>query len=232
MFLKVPTMLSRMEPRSLTEVGALVRERRVALNLTPGQLIDRADIDAKTLQKLEAGERWPQEKTRRKIEPVLKWKPGGIDALRDGGEPEEVTSASLGRGLASLLPDIPRTPNDAHFDRAERLLHRSHESARQKDYLGAITGLEGVQSTVELLIGRLESAATKEETHVVETASESAASPEGDEDEEVVRTTTSGPEPPLETRGREASDAIRDRFRRPTGARSGDRGERPPGLGQ
>ena len=206
MFLNVPIMLSRMEPRSLTEVGALVRERRVALNLTPGQLIDRADIDAKTLQKLEAGERWPQEKTRRKIEPVLKWKPGGIDTLRDGGEPEEVTSAGLGRGLAGLMPDIPQTPNDAHFERAERLLRRSHESARQKDYVGAITGLEGIQSTVELLIGRLEGAATQEEANVMEAAPESATSPEGDEDEEVVRT-VSGPEPPTEGEPRGGSAA-------------------------
>lgn len=219
-----------MEPRSLTEVGALVRERRVMLNMTPGQLIERADIDAKTLQKLESGERWPQEKTRRKIEPVLKWKPGGIDTLREGGEPEEVTSAQLGRGLAGLMPDIPRTPNDAHFERAERLLRRSHKSAQQKDYLGAITGLEGVQSTVELLVGRLESAATEEEVNVVEIAPESATSPEGDEDEEVVR--ASGPEPPLESRRGEAADAIRERFRRSTRARHGHRGENPPSLGQ
>ncbi|WP_131806195.1 helix-turn-helix domain-containing protein [Mycolicibacterium conceptionense] len=210
----------------MTEVGALVRERRVALNLTPGQLIDRADIDAKTLQKLESGERWPQEKTRRKIEPVLKWKPGGIDTLREGGEPEEVTSASLGRGLAGLIPDIPQTPNDAHFARAERLLSRSHESARQKDYLGAITGLEGVQSTVELLIGRLESAATEEDVNALETSSESATSPEVDQDEEVVRR-RSGAESPPQPRRRDASQ-IQDRIPRPT--KTGQRGQDPPGF--
>ena len=220
MFLKVPITLRRMEARGLIEVGALIRERRVALNLTPGQLIDRAGIDAKTLQKLEAGERWPQEKTRRKIEPVLRWKPGGIDVLKDGGTPEELTSATLGRGLVGIVPDVPRTPNDAHFERAERLLHRSRESARQRDYLGAITGLEGVQSTVELLIGRLEIATTEEETNALEIETQSPASSEGDEGEEVVRKRSSAESPPAAD---EPSAARTSRIlRRKVGKKVGD----------
>lgn len=74
---------------------------------------------------------------------------------RSGGS----TSGRLGRGLAAIIPTgpahSPLTVHDEHFDRAERLLNHARESVRDRDHLGAINGLEGVQSTVELLIDRI-----------------------------------------------------------------------------
>lgn len=175
---------------------------------------------------------------RRDLERAIEWKPGSIDTVLAGGQPQGIDDAGGldRREQARRIVNAAPTTHDKYFDRAERLLVHSQESVRHGDHLGAIHGLEGVQSTVELLIDRITDLAIEDaeegDIHVVETETESATSPEGDEDEEVVRTTTSGPEPPLEARRREASDAIRDRFRRSTRARSGDRGERPPGLSQ
>lgn len=76
---------------------------------------------------------------------------------------------TLTEGLSARLEWLNRlanptpTSHDTHFERAERLLLHSHESVRVGDYLGAINGLEGVQSTVELLIDRITDDAT--ETH-------------------------------------------------------------------
>lgn len=47
------------------------------------------------------------------------------------------------------------TPHDQHFARAARLLRNSHESIQAGDHIGAINGLEGVWSTVELLVDRI-----------------------------------------------------------------------------
>ncbi|WP_260938343.1 hypothetical protein [Mycolicibacterium llatzerense] len=57
--------------------------------------------------------------------------------------------------LARQIINAPPTPHDEHFNRAERLLSHAHESVRHGDHLGAIHGLEGVWSTIELLIDRI-----------------------------------------------------------------------------
>lgn len=73
---------------------------------------------------------------------------------RAGGQ-VEARYPGLGAALARLFPQTSDTPHDEHFERAERLLRHSHESIRAGDYLGAIHGLEGVWSTVELLVDRI-----------------------------------------------------------------------------
>lgn len=102
LFLTVPVMLrgmsSRMTQRTNAEVGDRVRARRVELMLTPSQVTEAADVDPKTLQRLEDGTRWPIERSRRRIEPVLLWKPGALDALKDGDEPQEIPSESQMEG--------------------------------------------------------------------------------------------------------------------------------------
>jgi hypothetical protein len=132
MFPGVPVRLLAMSDRTKTEVGALVRARRLALRMSPGQLIEEAGIDAKTLHRLEDGTRWPQERTRLKIEPVLRWAPGSIDNLLHGKEPAELTHGSTGaeaerptRPLAqvsdtALIAEISyRLANRHDFDRVQ-----------------------------------------------------------------------------------------------------------------
>ena len=97
MFLKVPAMLSGVNRRTSAEVGRLIRARRRTLGMTEGDLQAAAGIDSKTLKALEAGTRSPQEKTQLKIEGVLRWEPGAIESLREGG-------------VARELPELSDTP--------------------------------------------------------------------------------------------------------------------------
>lgn len=90
MFLVVPVTLVAMTKRSKAEVGERVKDRRLELGLTEGQVIQAAKIDTKTYGSLEDGSRWPQERTRLRIEPVLRWQPGSIDRLLNGEEPIEI----------------------------------------------------------------------------------------------------------------------------------------------
>lgn len=78
-----------------------------------------------------------------------------VIAYQRAGGTLQTSDGRLGRGLANIVPTERATPHADHFDRAERLLRHSRESAAHGDYLGAINSLEGVESTVELLIDRL-----------------------------------------------------------------------------
>ncbi len=74
-----------------------------------------------------------------------------------------------------MEPTSPRTSHDPHFDRAERLLGHAHASVRRGDHLGAINALEGVWSTVELLVDRITDEALLQGA---ENAEQSADTPE------------------------------------------------------
>jgi hypothetical protein len=76
---------SGMEKRSHEQVGALVKARRLELGITEKRVLALTGIDSKTLRGMESGARWPQEETRMKVEPILRWAPGSIEDLREGG---------------------------------------------------------------------------------------------------------------------------------------------------
>lgn len=89
MFLIVPGTLNDMDQRSKEEVGAIVKARRHELGLTAPDVVSAAGIDPKTYASLEDGTRWPQERTRLRIEPVLQWEAGSIDRLLVSDDPIE-----------------------------------------------------------------------------------------------------------------------------------------------
>lgn len=97
------------------------------------------------------------------------------------------------------------TPFDSHFDRAERLLHASHDSIRSGDHLGAIHGLEGVWSTVELLVDRITDEALLEgiqhadqpDTDIRPAATSGAQTQTGPPKEELLHQVQPDPEPPI-----------------------------------
>lgn len=76
-----------MPERTPGEVGAVVRARRLELGLTPSEVIAAADVDPKTYMSLEDGARWPQERSRLKIEAALRWQSGSTEQIRQGGDP-------------------------------------------------------------------------------------------------------------------------------------------------
>ncbi|TDB85272.1 XRE family transcriptional regulator [Actinomadura sp. KC216] len=61
--------------------------RRGSLGLTQEQLAERAGVTVKTVYNLEAGERWPQARTRGAIEDALRWRAGDLARIAEGREP-------------------------------------------------------------------------------------------------------------------------------------------------
>lgn len=167
--------------------------------------------------------------------------PDGDAALAAADELEAVLgihqpkSSGLGRGLAGVIPTTPAaneiTDHDEHFARARRLLDHAHESIRAGDHLGAIHGLEGVWSTVELLVDRItDEALLKGIPHADQSSATDSSPAEPDassaepsdesqeagveDDEEVVRMPSRTESPP-QPRRRGASE-IQNRIPRPS----------------
>lgn len=63
-------------------VGAAFAQLRSSKDLSPAALAREASVDVKTLRAFEAGERWPQDTTRSKIESALGLQLGTADDLR------------------------------------------------------------------------------------------------------------------------------------------------------
>ena len=72
-------------------VGEALVARRAELGLSRAAAAKKAGIDVGTLRSAELNERWPQDVNRAKIEQALGWAPGSLEAIRDGGEPAELT---------------------------------------------------------------------------------------------------------------------------------------------
>lgn len=73
-------------------------------------LAQRADLDVQTLASLLDGQRWPQAKTRGRIEAALGWEPGSIAMLRQGMPVQRITvrgddaTTELSAVLGGLTP--------------------------------------------------------------------------------------------------------------------------------
>lgn len=109
----------------------------------------------------------------------LRSRPGQQMTLEEGAH----SSRSARLEMLRRLADVPPTPHDEHFDRAERLLAHAHESVRQGQYLGAIHSLEGVESTVELLIDRVTDSAIQQNegaTHADQSSTDTDPSAQSD----------------------------------------------------
>lgn len=95
-------------------VARAVVARRGALGLSQEQLASRATVDPKTIYNLESGERWPQAKTRAKIEDALEWAEGDLDRIADGETPlaeDELVQAAgtdaFDRKLRQAINELP-----------------------------------------------------------------------------------------------------------------------------
>ncbi|BCI55013.1 hypothetical protein NIIDNTM18_42910 [Mycolicibacterium litorale] len=80
-----------------------MKARRLELQKTPGEVVAEAEVDPKTYARLEDGTRWPQERSRLKIEAALEWEPGSIGRLLDGGDATPITT----------VPSTPAATQDA-----------------------------------------------------------------------------------------------------------------------
>lgn len=172
-----------MERKHWDRLGEAVLDRRTTKGWTQQEVAERGG-PSDTLQSDIEQKRWAPSRnvkeTLRKIDAGMEWESGSAARVLEGGS---ATPREVARGeVARRILDAPASEYDQHFDRAERLLTHSHESARHGDYLGAIHGLEGAQSTVELLIDRISAAAG--ETNGLDIETQSDAQTEAVKDEE------------------------------------------------
>ena len=91
----------------MVRAGAAAAARRRELNISQRSLASSGIINAGALIAFEKGRSWPRERTRAKLEEVLKWPPGTIARLRRGevirpAAPPD-TSAPSGGDEVSLL---------------------------------------------------------------------------------------------------------------------------------
>jgi transcriptional regulator with XRE-family HTH domain len=82
----------------VARAGAAFAARRTELGISQRELAKIGIIGAPRLINFEKGRAWPREKTRGKLEEVVKWPPGTLAKLRDGREAPR--SAANGQSVA------------------------------------------------------------------------------------------------------------------------------------
>jgi transcriptional regulator with XRE-family HTH domain len=91
--------------RGMVRAGAAAAARRRELDISQRSLAADGIINAGALIAFEKGRSWPRDRTRAKLEEVLRWPPGTIARLRRG-EPvasEDVTERALGGDEVPLI---------------------------------------------------------------------------------------------------------------------------------
>ncbi|MGV9666978.1 helix-turn-helix domain-containing protein [Nocardia niigatensis] len=100
----------------LEHVGREVQRRRLELGMDPTTLARTAGVDTKTTRALEAGERWPRDMSRLKIEKALGWTAGSLDKVRAGGRAtlvdEGAESAVDPEATGASIVDATRVARD------------------------------------------------------------------------------------------------------------------------
>lgn len=77
------------EDPGMARAGAAAAARRRELNISQRSLAADGVINAGALIAFEKGRSWPRERTRAKLEGVLRWPPGTIARIREGGPATE-----------------------------------------------------------------------------------------------------------------------------------------------
>lgn len=91
----------------MVRAGAAAAARRRELNISQRRLAAEGIINAGALIAFEKGRSWPRERTRAKLEEVLRWPPGTIERLRRG-EPvapaaPEAPAPAAGEDASSII---------------------------------------------------------------------------------------------------------------------------------
>jgi transcriptional regulator with XRE-family HTH domain len=95
----------------MARAGAAAAARRRELDISQRSLAADGIINAGALISFEKGRSWPRDKTRTKLEEVLRWPPGRINQIRigsaaDGAEdPTEITPRPQGGDEGSLIAE-------------------------------------------------------------------------------------------------------------------------------
>lgn len=109
-------------PQSPHRLEAIMNARRVDLGLEWREVAAVAGIRTETLRVVRKGANPPSDLTKRGIETALRWMPGSMDAIADGGEPTPVEkqteqavspaaaeqAEAVARLLATYPPDVQK----------------------------------------------------------------------------------------------------------------------------
>lgn len=99
---------------------AAMESRRVELRMSWRDVSREAGLSYEGLRAIRRGDRNPNAVTKRGIEVALRWAPGSVDAILDGGEPT-LTDTS------SPTPSAPDDDLDAQLAEARALLRQAQE---------------------------------------------------------------------------------------------------------
>lgn len=99
---------------------AAMESRRVELRMSWRDVSREAGLSYEGLRAIRRGDRNPNAVTKRGIEVALRWAPGSVDAILDGGEPT-LTDTS------APTPSAPDDDLDAQLAEARALLRQAQE---------------------------------------------------------------------------------------------------------
>jgi transcriptional regulator with XRE-family HTH domain len=91
----------------VVRAGAAAAARRRELDISQRSLAADGIINAGALIAFEKGRSWPREKTRDKLEEILRWPPGTIARIRDGGTTPATTRGEDATEILSAEDQIP-----------------------------------------------------------------------------------------------------------------------------
>jgi transcriptional regulator with XRE-family HTH domain len=89
----------------MARAGAAAAARRRELDISQRRLAADGIINAGALISFEKGRSWPRDKTRAKLEEVLRWPPGTIDRLRTGADSDDGTARDHDADEGSLIAE-------------------------------------------------------------------------------------------------------------------------------
>lgn len=104
MFHSVSCHTGAMNPQELVQVGKKIAYRRNELRLSQKEVAIVADVSPRTIHNLESGSTWPHASNRIAIERALRWAPGSLDAIKNGGEPTELAEPAETVGVEKPNP--------------------------------------------------------------------------------------------------------------------------------
>ncbi|GEE00233.1 hypothetical protein nbrc107696_46080 [Gordonia spumicola] len=165
-----------MNERQLGEVGQIVANRRARLQMDAAGLASAAGVDPKTLRSLERGERWPRDRTLRKIEVALQWQPGSLDSIKSGGSAIAIDGLAavdeFGEERFYIDPnqvDVPdNTPEESRYRSVLGDLADIQETMRHQPDRASVIADRRIRAAGRLLDSAAESLSTSDKSRAVD----------------------------------------------------------------
>lgn len=129
------------EPGRLDKV---LNQRRVELGLTWRELSKSARISYEALRAFRRGEYRPTELTARRLDEVLRWEPGSVETLLDGGPPAqlpegrplEAVAAPYAAAIVAILRALPPEAHAEVLRQVQEQMRRHEANHRPKHNAG------------------------------------------------------------------------------------------------